>query len=221
MKSSRAINSIRYFTETYCHYQGLSWRTIMGSGFDGWIYKHFFTIKMNYNSSQSKTVWLAPFLTGLRVSSLPLWRMKNLSRMKYAERQSQSYFTTGGVPPISLSWCQTPWDSWRDFFFNWTLTVIVRLFVAIPDFRRFTEPLPSNGHNHQNILTNVTYSSKAYIITDSKLSDDYISPFHKFTGPTCYYWLQDIIKYGAGVASSSIMSISNLVKMGQWILYFK
>jgi hypothetical protein len=40
--------------------------------------------------------------------------------------QSQSYFTTGGVPPISSSWRQAPWDSRPVIlFFNWTLAVIV------------------------------------------------------------------------------------------------
>jgi hypothetical protein len=38
----------------------------------------------------------------------------------------------------------------------------------------FAKPLPSNGHILHNILTNVTYSSNAYIIKDSKLSEDYI-----------------------------------------------
>jgi hypothetical protein len=28
----------------------------------------------------------------------------------------QSYFTTGGLTPISLSWRQAPWDSWPEFF---------------------------------------------------------------------------------------------------------
>jgi hypothetical protein len=32
--------------------------------------------------------------------------------------QSQSYFATGGLPPISLSWCQAPWDSRPDIFFQ-------------------------------------------------------------------------------------------------------
>jgi hypothetical protein len=29
---------------------------------------------------------------------------------------SQSYFTTGGMPPISSSWRRAPWDSWPEFF---------------------------------------------------------------------------------------------------------
>jgi hypothetical protein len=33
------------------------------------------------------------------------------------QSQSQSYFTTGGLPPINLSWRQVPWDSWPEFFF--------------------------------------------------------------------------------------------------------
>jgi hypothetical protein len=34
------------------------------------------------------------------------------------QRQSQSYFTTGGLPPISSSWRQAPWDSLPDIFLN-------------------------------------------------------------------------------------------------------
>jgi hypothetical protein len=30
--------------------------------------------------------------------------------------QGQSYFTTGGLPPISSSWCQAPWDSRPEIF---------------------------------------------------------------------------------------------------------
>jgi hypothetical protein len=37
----------------------------------------------------------------------------------------QSYFTTGGLPPISSSWHWTPWESRPEIFFKWTLTVIV------------------------------------------------------------------------------------------------
>jgi hypothetical protein len=29
--------------------------------------------------------------------------------------RSQSQFTTGGLPPISLSWCQAPWDPRPEF----------------------------------------------------------------------------------------------------------
>jgi hypothetical protein len=32
--------------------------------------------------------------------------------------QSQSYFTTGGLPPISSSWHRTPWESSAEFFFQ-------------------------------------------------------------------------------------------------------
>jgi hypothetical protein len=43
---------------------------ITGSGLDDCIYCHLFTVTMNYNSSQSMTK--TPFLTGLRVPSLPI-----------------------------------------------------------------------------------------------------------------------------------------------------
>jgi hypothetical protein len=35
-----------------------------------------------------------------------------------ARPRSQSYFTTGGLPPISSSWRQAPWDSRSAFFFQ-------------------------------------------------------------------------------------------------------
>jgi hypothetical protein len=49
------------YLQTKCHnivtYEGLAWLIIMGSGFDDWIYWHFFTITVNYDSSQSMTVY--------------------------------------------------------------------------------------------------------------------------------------------------------------------
>jgi hypothetical protein len=42
---------------------------------------------------------------------------------------------------------------------------------------------------------------------DSKWSEDYVSPFHKSTGPICYSWLQDIVTYGAGMASNNNVHI--------------
>jgi hypothetical protein len=43
-----------------------------------------------------------------------------------SQSQSQSYFTTDGLPPISASWRQAPWDSRQVILFsNWTLAVIV------------------------------------------------------------------------------------------------
>jgi hypothetical protein len=44
--------------------------------------------------------------------------------LSQSQSQSQSYFTTGGLLPISSPWCQVPWDP-RPVFFNWTLAVIV------------------------------------------------------------------------------------------------
>jgi hypothetical protein len=38
-------------------YSGLVWLIIMGLGFDDWVYWHFFTITINYDSSQSVTVY--------------------------------------------------------------------------------------------------------------------------------------------------------------------
>jgi hypothetical protein len=43
-----------------------------------------------------------------------------------SQSQSQSYFMTGGLSPVSSSWWQSLWGSWPAFFFNnWTLAVVV------------------------------------------------------------------------------------------------
>jgi hypothetical protein len=42
---------------------------ITGSGLDYWIYWHFFTITINYNSTESMTAKDSFHSTGLRVSS--------------------------------------------------------------------------------------------------------------------------------------------------------
>jgi hypothetical protein len=39
-----------------------------------------------------------------------------LHSVRESENQSQSYFMTGGLPPISCSWCQAPWDPWPALF---------------------------------------------------------------------------------------------------------
>jgi hypothetical protein len=50
-----------------------------------------------------------------------------LMREQVYHCKSQSYFTTGSLPPISLSWCQAPWDPRQEIYLvsNWTLAVLV------------------------------------------------------------------------------------------------
>jgi hypothetical protein len=45
-----------------------------------------------------------------------------------SQSQSQYYFMTGDLPPVSLSCCQAPWESRPEiFFFNRTLAVVVSM----------------------------------------------------------------------------------------------
>jgi hypothetical protein len=44
------------------------------------------------------------------------------------QRQRQSYFMTGCLPPISSSWRQVPWDSLPAFLFNWAREVIALMW---------------------------------------------------------------------------------------------
>jgi hypothetical protein len=57
-------------------YNSVTWRIIMGSGLEDWVYWHFFTIRVSYISSHIELL-----LNALRL--LPdECRMKNLSRLK-------------------------------------------------------------------------------------------------------------------------------------------
>jgi hypothetical protein len=47
--------------------------------------------------------------------------IENLLRPLQSQSQSQSYFTTGGLPPISSSWRQAPWESRPEIFFQLNL----------------------------------------------------------------------------------------------------
>jgi hypothetical protein len=53
--------------------------------------------------------------------------------MSDCQSQSQRYFTTGGLLPISSSWRQAPWDSRPEFFF-WTPAVIVHCWQIMNKF---------------------------------------------------------------------------------------
>jgi hypothetical protein len=55
--------------------------------------------------------WLNPILAA--ISHQPTL-LTAVSRLKIS--QSQSYFTTGGLPPINSSWHRAPWDSRPEFF---------------------------------------------------------------------------------------------------------
>jgi hypothetical protein len=71
--------------------------------------------------------WLQQFTNpNLRLDSLDFWPHYS-SNWTVTQSNSQSYFTTGGLQPISSSWQQAPWDSRPvfSFFINWTLAVIV------------------------------------------------------------------------------------------------
>jgi hypothetical protein len=52
---SESFAFIVCYTYNIVTYEGFAWRILTGSGMDNWIYWHFFTIIINYNSSQLMT----------------------------------------------------------------------------------------------------------------------------------------------------------------------
>jgi hypothetical protein len=48
-----------------------------------------------------------------------VWRIEDYQQFYCLHQsQSQKYIATGGLPPISLSWCQAPWGPWPEIFFS-------------------------------------------------------------------------------------------------------
>jgi hypothetical protein len=105
----------------------------MGSRLDEWIYWCSFTFTLTSDSLQSLTVHdlLHSLLDHKRLPfyyderRIPAHTLNCFERWLSLEstlihfwRQSQSnnYFRTGGLPPISSSWGQAPWDSGPQFF---------------------------------------------------------------------------------------------------------
>jgi hypothetical protein len=59
----------------------------------------------------------SPTLPGLSYQLLTSRKLQ-LDWQSQSQSQSQSYFTTGGLPPISSSWCKDPQDSRPSMFFQ-------------------------------------------------------------------------------------------------------
>jgi hypothetical protein len=72
---------------------GFAWLIIMGSKLDDWIYWHFFTITINYNSSQSMTVYCS-LHSLLNYECLLFhsdeWRTKNSFRLNWTHLRTNS-----------------------------------------------------------------------------------------------------------------------------------
>jgi hypothetical protein len=94
------------------------------------------------------------------------------------QSQSQSYFTTGSLPPICSSWQQAPWDPKPEFLLsNWTLAVIgltssptrgwvYRLQLLLGLISAVILRSESR-RNHDHILLSPT-ESESYITTDGQ-----------------------------------------------------
>jgi hypothetical protein len=83
---------------------GLKWLIIMGSGFDDWIYWHFFTITTNYNSSHIELL-LNSLAVELRLLS-EVCSLKNLWLSHYTECTNELPFITA-TGPECISPCRT------------------------------------------------------------------------------------------------------------------
>jgi hypothetical protein len=97
------------------------------------------------------------------------WLFSPLNNILWVKSQSQSYITTGGIPPVSTSWRQAPWDSQPVFFFNWTFAVVVLMLHPLwQEDGSFTIAAGLHQRSHSRIQ--VSRISRPYFsVSDSRL----------------------------------------------------
>jgi hypothetical protein len=70
--------------------------------------------------------WTVNLIIAPSILSHPCRTQLSTNWVSQSQSQSQGHFTSGGLPPISSSWRQAPWDPRPEFLFsNWTLAVII------------------------------------------------------------------------------------------------
>jgi hypothetical protein len=91
----------------------------MGSAFDDWVFWHFFTVTVDYNSSHIELLLDDVCLTNLFEESLT--SLTNLGQFCTTRTQSQSHIATDGQW-VSKSWCRAPSETYDQIFITvWQL----------------------------------------------------------------------------------------------------
>jgi hypothetical protein len=115
-------------------HKGLAWLIIMGSRFRDWIYWHFFTITVNYDSSHIELLLNDVCLTNLYEESLPVVWISDWSPVSRILDRVESYVTTDGQS-ASLSWNKAPIRGLRpDFYYCQTVAGLL-MWGALSDER--------------------------------------------------------------------------------------
>jgi hypothetical protein len=143
---------------------------VTGSGLKVWIYWHFFKITTDYNSC----LRLAPFLTGLRLSALQMWRMTkkhlqlNRTLLRMSRSLVESYVTTDGQS-ASLSWNKEPVWGLRPHFYYYMKVAGLLMWGAVSDSRMglsFTVAAGPRQRSHSRVSW---YSQPYFTVSDAKL----------------------------------------------------
>jgi hypothetical protein len=135
----------------------------MGSGFDDWIYWHFFTITVNYKSSHIQLL-----LNNVCLKNLSL--ISDWSFLLLEKSESQSYVTTDGQQ-ASLSWNKAPiWGLRPDFYYCQTVAGFL-MWGVLSDERTdlsFTIAVGPRQRSHSRVR--VPWDSRPYFtVSDSRL----------------------------------------------------
>jgi hypothetical protein len=80
-----------------------------------------------------------------------------------SQNQCRSYFTTGGLPPINLSWRQGPWDTWR-FSFSTEPLRTQSLRNILSDEMMGVSLMNILSLSSSERITHITYYSKIFLL---------------------------------------------------------
>jgi hypothetical protein len=125
----------------------------MGSGFDDWIYWHFFTITVSYYSPQLILTAEAPLHSAPPSTTLSTLLESHISTLFELSPSLESYLTTDGQS-ASLPWNKAPtWGLRPDFYYCQTVGGLL-MWCAVSDERTglsFTIAAGTRQHSHSRV----------------------------------------------------------------------
>jgi hypothetical protein len=121
-------NSIRSMADHIVSCKGIAWLIIMGSGFYDWIFWHFFTITVDYNSAHTE------LLLNVCLTNLSLLSESRTLNPEFESNRVESYVTTDGQS-ASLSWNKAPIWGLRPHFYYCQTVAGLLMWGALSDER--------------------------------------------------------------------------------------
>jgi hypothetical protein len=118
---TQLVTANNYDSLTELHIINVSCNYSTNKVFSGFTSRCLVAASNNWRSSSSGF----PNYPHASATSFSHLTTETLNYFSTTQNKSQTYFMTGGLPPVFSSWRQTPWGSLPEIYFSWTHAVIV------------------------------------------------------------------------------------------------